>query len=250
MHTVYYIENKHLKSLNPLTLGKEDCKSSHTYSYANTSFYLIHYVVKGKGVFIKNKEEFPVFAGQFFIIKPGNVYTYTADDKDPWTYIWFSFDGELASGFEKLQDVMAYNGSVIIEMLNAERYKNTRTEFLAGKIYEFMSSVFEGEEIKTDYVKAVSDFVKYNESPSLSVSKIASELNLNPRYLSRLFKREKGITIQEYIVNARMKKARLLLRSGFNVSETAKLVGYEDAFSFSKMFKKYEGVSPKEIKKF
>lgn len=249
MHTVYYIENKHLKSLNPLTLGKEDCKPLHTYRYANTSFYLIHYVVKGKGIVTKNKEEIPVSAGQLFIIKPNNVYTYTADEKDPWTYIWFSFNGELSSAFEKLGDVVSYSGSVIEEMLSAEKYKNTRTEFLAGKIYEFMASVFEGEEIKTDYVKAVSDFVKYNDSPSLSVSRIARELNLNPRYLSRLFKKEKGMTIQEYIVNAKMKKARMLLKSGFNVSETAKAVGYEDAFSFSKMFKKYEGVSPKEIKK-
>ncbi len=249
MHTIYYIENKHFKSLNPLTLGKEDCKPSHSYSYANTSFYLIHYVVRGKGVLTKNKEDIPVSAGQFFIIKPNNVYTYTADEKDPWTYIWFSFDGELASAFEKLQDVVSYSGSVILEMISAEKYKNTRTEFLAGKLYEFMASVFEGEEIKTDYVKAVSDFVKYDDSPSLSVSKIASELNLNSRYLSRLFKKEKGMTIQEYIVNAKMKNARKLLKSGFNVSETAKTVGYGDAFSFSKIFKKYEGISPSEIKK-
>ncbi len=61
------------------------------------------------------------------------------------------------SAFEKLGDVVSYSGSVILEMLSAEKYKNTRTEFLAGKIYEFMASVFEGEEIKTDYVKAVSD---------------------------------------------------------------------------------------------
>lgn len=249
MHTVYLIENKHYRSLNPLTLGKEDCSPSHTYSYANTSFYLIHYVVSGKGTFIKNKEEMPVSKGQFFIIKPNNVYTYTADDKDPWSYIWFSFDGELSTAFERLDDVVSYSGSVITEMLRAENYKNTKTEFLAGKIYEFMSSVFEDEEIKKDYVKAVSDFVKYNDSPSLSVSKIAGELGLNPRYLSRLFKAKKGMTIQEYIVNAKMKKARMLLNSGFNVSETAKAVGYEDAFSFSKMFKKYEGLSPSQIKK-
>ena len=106
-------------------------------------------------------------------------------------------------------------------MLDVGGIKNTRTEFLTGKLYEFISHVFEGETVKKDYVKAASDFIKNNSMNNISVASIAAELNLNSRYLSRLFKVKKGITIQEYIVEVKMKKACSLLSGGFNVSETA-----------------------------
>lgn len=248
IHKVYFVENKHLKTLNFLTLGMQECKPLHTYSYAYTNFYLIHYVVSGCGVFTKNREDIKVKSGQIFVIKPGNVYTYTADEKNPWSYIWFSFDGELSDEFERLDDVMPCDGSIIKEMLEADKFINTRTEFLTGKLYEFMSSVFEGEAIKKDYVKSVSDFIKSSNLDKISVSAIASSLNLNTRYLSRLFKEKKGVTIQEYIVGIKIQKACSLLSGGFNVSETAKAVGYENAFSFSKAFKKHVGISPSQYK--
>lgn len=243
----YMFENKHYKSLNILTLGKDACKPLHSFSYAYTDFYLIHYVVKGCGTFIKNNIPKKVSAGEIFIIKPENTYVYTADEKNPWEYIWFSFDGELASLFEELDDVISVESTAILDMLQVDFLKNTRTEFLTGKLYEFISELFESVPASNNYVKTVSDYVKANYMNKLSIKDIASKINLNSRYLSRIFKEEKGVTLQKYILKYKMNKAKELLKKGFNVSEAAKMVGYDDPFTFSKTFKKQLGVSPSNI---
>jgi AraC-like DNA-binding protein len=245
----YVIENKGYKTLNVLTLGWEKCTPRYQFSYSYTDFYLIHYVIKGHGTFIKNGVPKTVSAGQMFIIKPGNMYTYIADKQEPWEYIWFSFDGELASIFDEIDDIRNVDGKIIIEMLQADVLQHTRTEFLTGKLFEFVSELFEDAPQENNYVKTAADYIKSNYMYKLCVADIAAELGLNSRYLSRLFKEQKGVTMQEYIIKYKVKRAQVLLSSGLNVGEAARMVGYDDVFTFSKIFKKYSGASPSRFTK-
>lgn len=248
-YKTYAIENKGYKTLNPLTLGWERCSPSYAFSYSYPKFYLVHYVVKGHGTFVKNGVEKKVAAGQMFIIKPNGAYKYIADKNEPWEYIWFSFDGELASVFETLDDIISIDGKIFVEMLQADVLQHTRSEFLTGKIFELVSEIFEGMPKENNYVKTVDDYIKSNYMHKLCVGDIAAELGLNSRYLSRLFKEQKSVTMQEYIIKYKIKKAQELLSSGFNVAETARLVGYDDVFTFSKIFKIHSGTSPSKFKK-
>ena len=243
----YIVENKHFSMLNILSLGRHKCKSGYTFGYAYTNFYLIHYVVKGKGVFYKNGVPHNMKKGEIFIIKPENEYTYTADEAEPWEYIFFSFDGEMAKLFENIEDTLTFSSNVIFEMLDGANLENTRSEFLTGKLFEFYSEIFENEAHKNDYIKKAKDFIKTNYARKLPVSEVAAALNLNPRYLSRIFKKKTDSTIQDYIIKYKIKKAELLLRRGMSVGTTARLIGYDDTFTFSKSFKRVKGVSPKEF---
>lgn len=249
----YLVTNKHYKTLNVLSLGREKCTAGHSFSYAYTNFYLIHYVISGCGTFVKNKISRSVSAGEIFIIKPGSVYSYKADKSTPWEYMWFSFDGEIAEAFEKCDEVMKItDDTILFEMLDFAYPENAKTEYLTGKLYEFMAEIFDdggGAFGRRDYVKTVSDFIKANYMRKISVSAIADTIGLDGRYLSRIFKREKGIAIQEYILKQKFSKAKKLLKMGVSVSETALTVGYGDQYAFSKMFKKHIGVSPSEYAK-
>lgn len=247
----FVLTNKHYETLNFLTLGHQQCEPGYGFGYAFLSYYLIHYVKSGCGTFIKNGVEKKVNSGEIFIIKPDSVYSYTADMDDPWEYIWFGFNGKLAEVyFKDADDIMKVNDdSVIIDMLSARNLKNTQMEFLTGKLYEFISELFEEKETSNNYVKTVSDYIKANYMHPLSVDELSKTINLNSRYLSRVFKEEKGITIKEYIIKKKIAKAKELLFQGISVSDTALYVGYHDPFTFSKIFKKYTGVSPADFKK-
>lgn len=74
------------------------------------------------------------------------------------------------------------------------------------------------------------------------------QLPFNYDYLRKLFKKEQGVTPLEYLTQQRMKKAEAMLTAmwskDFSVSEVAQLCGYDDALYFSRVFKKYFGVSP------
>lgn len=239
------VQNMHRNDLNVLSFGYQKCEKGHFFNYAYETFYLLHYVKSGKGVFIKDGIERTVHRGSVFIIKPGHVYKYIADENDPWEYIWVSFDGNEAKMLEKIDDVAETDGEVFEEMKLAENLKNTKELFLTGKVYELLSNLFEPEEEKNNYVKAVSDYVKANCMRRLLVSEIAKEAGLNSRYLSQLFKKETGMTLLEYIQKYKIKKGKVLLEHGFNVGETAKALGYDDAFTFSKAFKRIVGCPPK-----
>ena len=64
-------------------------------------------------------------------------------------------------------------------------------------------------------------------------------------YCSELFKKVTGLNFSDYLTKVRMEKAASLLSSGnCMVKEVAELTGYSDAFYFSRVFKKYYGVTP------
>ena len=82
------------------------------------------------------------------------------------------------------------------------------------------------------------------------MSDVANRLHLNVCYFGSLFKKNTGISFTGYIVSKRLKKSEKLLReTEYSVSEIADMVGYDDAFHFSKLFKKYKNISPSDYRK-
>ena len=65
----WLITNRHLHDLNPLVLGEEECRPGHSFGPAVRQYTLIHYVVRGKGVFYARGGVWPVEAGQAFLIR-------------------------------------------------------------------------------------------------------------------------------------------------------------------------------------
>ncbi|MDN5276704.1 MAG: two-component system, response regulator YesN [Clostridiales bacterium] len=73
---------------------------------------------------------------------------------------------------------------------------------------------------------------------------------ISPYYLSHLFKEELNITFLEYLTMVRMEEAKKLLKdTSLSIVAIASQVGYEDASYFSKVFKKYVGISPAQYRK-
>lgn len=84
----------------------------------------------------------------------------------------------------------------------------------------------------------------------ISVNSIAEQLHFHPVYLNRIFKKEVGITISQYLINERMKLAAALLETGaYTVHEIAETVGYSHYTNFFNMFKKTYGVSPADYRR-
>lgn len=84
----------------------------------------------------------------------------------------------------------------------------------------------------------------------LTIHDVAKNNHVSPNYLSYLFKKYTGSSLWEYVVKLRMEESRsLILSTDLRRYEIAERVGYESPEHFSKIFKKYYGVSPSELKK-
>lgn len=83
----------------------------------------------------------------------------------------------------------------------------------------------------------------------LSLNAVAKVLNISPGYLSSLFKKETGQTLTEHVNRKRIKNAMLLLETTkLQIQTIAQYCGILDIQYFSKVFKKYTGVSPKKYR--
>ena len=84
----------------------------------------------------------------------------------------------------------------------------------------------------------------------LTLKDLASQLGFSPSYLSVLIKKKLGLPFQEYLIQERMKKAKLLLlTTDLKIYEIADQVGFEDMNYFSQRFKQVVGVTPRQYKK-
>lgn len=95
----------------------------------------------------------------------------------------------------------------------------------------------------------VSRYVLASADRDISIEGIAASLYMNRKYLSEAFRQKTGMLLIEYITKIRMKRAaRLLGQGGRKTYEVAMLLGFKDPEYFSRLFKKYMGVSPSEYR--
>lgn len=95
----------------------------------------------------------------------------------------------------------------------------------------------------------IDKYIDENIASDLSLNAIASHMHISASYLSRIFKKETGYSLSDYINMRRIEKAKkLLLHTDIYTYVIAEMVGYNDATYFSSIFKKYEGVSPSQFR--
>ncbi|WP_127490800.1 response regulator [Paenibacillus glycanilyticus] len=100
-------------------------------------------------------------------------------------------------------------------------------------------------------VEKAMEYINQNfAQKGLTLHEVAQNNHVSPNYLSYLFKKETGYNLWEYVVKLRMEESkRLLLHTDMRRYEISEKVGYESPEHFSKIFKKYYGMSPSELKK-
>ena len=110
----------------------------------------------------------------------------------------------------------------------------------------------ESENIKEGREERIVDIMNYlkNHYKDVTLDELAENFNLSKPYLSKYIKENAGITFQEAVKKARMKKARSLLKeSNQTVESIAATVGYENVEHFNRLFKKSYGMTPVQFRR-
>lgn len=237
--------NRGFHDLNPVVYGEEKCAPGHSFGPAVRAYTLLHYVVSGEGTYTVGGVTYRVKAGQAFRIIPGETTVYTADMNDPWHYCWVGFDGALSGRFATLPPVF-YVPEAARTIFRFDMEERVMIECrMVSALFAFYAEMFaEDSGRHAHYVRRVKDYVRAMYMQEVRVERIAEQMNLDRRYLSRIFKEKTGQSVQEYLITVRMEEAKRCLLRGLSVSESAHRSGYEDVCNFSKMFKSRYGMSP------
>ena len=93
------------------------------------------------------------------------------------------------------------------------------------------------------------NFIHEHASEELSLTHVASSVNISANYLSEKFKEVTGVNFVKYVARIRYEKARALLHDvDLRVSEIAFAVGFQSLSQFNRIFKKLSGKSPTEYR--
>lgn len=249
--------------------GMETCTPSYSFGPAVRPQYLIHYIIDGKGSYTVNNKTYNLNKNQGFLIWPNVTTYYEADKNTPWTYMWVGFNGVKAETYLNYANLNEENlifeyskddclKNYISEMLKSREIDYSNELKLEGLLYFFMSKlvetrkdIFHEKSYKSAelYLEKSIEFIENNYSNNIKINDIANYIGINRSYLTHIFKKNINMSPQEFLVNLKIDKACTLLQNtDLSIKVVANSVGYSDPLTFSKIFKKINGESPKNYK--
>lgn len=123
------------------------------------------------------------------------------------------------------------------------------------QFFQAISGIFKKNDqseyhINNDVIKKIMKEIEERFTEDISLQSLSQKYNISIGYLSSLMKKETGQTYKEHIINKRMEMSKNLLKDkNESIDSIAEKVGYMDYFHFTKLFKKYVGISPSKYRK-
>ncbi|MFS8650410.1 MAG: AraC family transcriptional regulator [Caldibacillus sp.] len=149
----------------------------------------------------------------------------------------------------------AFNLSdVLIQEIERLDTREKLEKFEYNMVYTFIRTLEEEQLPKhSPIIQNAISYIHEHILHELSLEKIASDLNINPSYLSTLFKKETGTTLVEYINRKKIEESKyFLLHSELSISSIASLFRFCNQSYYTSLFKKFTGLTPakyREMKK-
>ncbi|MEH7177552.1 response regulator transcription factor [Neobacillus vireti] len=144
-------------------------------------------------------------------------------------------------------------GSISLDVtfnLMGEHINQITSQFMESCLYVIDMTKIQRKGKLVDPIETAKEYMSKNVCAKVNLEEVAQILGLNSCYFSQLFKRETGQTFVDYRIHLRMEAAKQLLeRSNLRIIDISSEIGYDDAPHFTKTFKKYTGISPKEYRK-
>ena len=124
---------------------------------------------------------------------------------------------------------------------------------LTNSVIDLCEKINESSQLKSstsNIIIYIEEYVKNHlDDYNLGVNTISDSLGLSPQYISTLFHQVKKQKLSHYIASARIEKAKILLtKTNMSLAQIANSLGYSSDISFSRLFKKFEGVPPRQYK--
>ena len=264
--------NENFLDLRLYQYGWEQCAPLHSFGPIVRNHYLFHYVLSGQGCLDSTDQNgvshtYKLRAGQGFLILPGQVNTYWADEDDPWKYTWLEFDGlrvaeyidQAGLGMSQplYRPLTQDQGQALGDtMVYIAQNSNESALHLIGHLCLFMDGLIQssatrrelhGGQLRAFYIQEAITFMEHNYSRELTVEELADVCKLNRSYFSKIFKESMGCPPQEFLIRLRLSKAADLMKgTGSAIGSIAAQCGYPNQLHFSRAFRKRYGLSPRE----
>lgn len=229
---------------------------------------ILFYCLKGKGWYIIDQKKYEVGPSEFVHL-PATTSSlqYGADDEQPWTISWVHYRGKDLESFNKVLNISVNDGPQRIPynekglQIWDEMYRSLEMGYSRDNLnnanmclYHFLSTfLYQSRHFEViddkDMVRETIAFMRDQLVSRFTVEDFAIRYELSVSHFSSLFRRSTGMSPMEYFIQLKMQRScQLLLNGNTKIKDVAADVGYDDAFYFSRLFKKIMGVSPEHYR--
>lgn len=243
------------------------CNATWNVKYQTHSFHNFMFVVSGQGTVTTDGKKYPMTPGMLVYNYPGQSFgfetcnpnfmhcfgvnfniTHVISDNDSYkietidklpfdTFTHFNNTDLIIKHFTNLVDIWENKG------LN---YKIRLNNAFENILLEISSTIFRSQNnLKTvEIIELIIDYINNNYTNKITLNQLSLIADLNPNYLSGLFKKYTKMTPVEYVNYIRCEKAKQFLSLKYPVYQVATMVGFSDNYYFCRVFKKVTGISP------
>ena len=225
--------------------------------------YTLHFILSGHGVLEFYGKKYRLSEHQMFLIPIDADVCYYPDPKDPWSYVWIDFVGDIAPFFA---DRMGFSDDTPFFTCSSpfsvySLFKNFFDSFeqtgeagyfsALALFYSIMDVVSIKQKVRAQTLREQVLFyidIHFPES-NFKISNICTFFNISHSYLCSLFK--EGSTVKDILTKKRISEAkRLLAESDLLVGEIGRSVGFANIDHFMKAFKLHTGMTAAQYRRF
>ncbi len=258
-HYLYVQETGSLQSTEP-HISKRD----------NLSSLLFFIVVDGSGILTYHERKYTIQRGDCIFINCMDEYSHESSPDDPWVLSWVHFYGtnapHLYKHYEEHEGLFLFHPSdfstfhTLLTNLYAEQAE--KSTFYEQKCHKYLTDIitacyFESATMRNQKNTSISEKIlsirKYMDehfSENIDLDFLASHFFISKFHLSREFKKVTGLTVGNYLNSRRINEAKQLLRfTKEPIGSIAVSCGIPDVNYFTKVFTKYESMTPSAYRK-
>jgi len=255
------------------------------YEWHTHNFYEIIFIEQGTGMHLLNGLRFAYTAGDIFLLTPEDAHAFEIQSTTIFSFIKFTeqvfFDlienpnsKEAVSSIKNaILNTNNLAGSLVTsstdkahlfhllkviqhEFRNDEPYQYTIVLTILKAIMLYLARHRNGSETMptrgNDRLQALLSYIRLHalDAEKMKINDLAVTFHLSEYYISAYIKKHTGLSLQQYVIQIKLKQAeQLLQQNNFTVGEIASRLGFNDASHFNKLFKKYKGVAPTVFRK-
>ena len=249
--------------------GSLQAVQPHTSTRTDLVSFLCFIVLSGDGELKYEGVRYSLTAGDCVFIDCRKAYSHSTSD-NLWSLQWCHFYApSLPAVYEKYKErggrpVFHPDDAVPFTNLLTDLYRLASSsdyirdmrinEKLSALLTLLMEQSWHPESVtvsrKRMELSSVKVYLDEHYTEKIVLDDLAEKFFINKFYLSKIFRETYGTTINNYLISKRITRAKQLLRfTDMTVEEVGVAVGLEDANYFSRMFRKVEGISPREYRK-
>lgn len=238
--------------------GISYCDGSYRIKRPASPVTCVEYVISGCGVVHCNSQTVYPGEGDMYLLLANRDHLYYADRRDPWIKIWANISGDLplhllsAYGLARTILFEKRDGRERIQRIHEICGDPSKTPYeiqsaCAGEflgLVQFLAGEHSQRGICSE-ADIVKEYIDRNADRAVSLEEMAAQIAKSVSQTIRIFKKAQGITPYEYLLNQKLERAKLLLRStNMSMKEIAAALSFADEHYFSGFFRKRIGITP------